>query len=612
MLDLILSDEKSYDVEICYWKEKLQDAAPVVLITDFSRASAGKKNNASLKFVIDQKIVEQFNALNESSRVDLFANLLAAYKVLLYRYSNQEDICVGNIITQKADTGDTEAGRINILALRDSMNGEDVYADLLNRVKNTTVEAYQHRGVPFGTVVNNFEKDHKGPNSYFNTTFSLQSVISESVKKEAAGYDISLIVNSASPEFAAELLYDASLFKKETIERMAGHYVQLLSSIIEDPGSKIGALPMLTAAETQDIQVKFNDTLTPYPAEKTLVDIFEEQVVKTPDGIALRQHDKTLSYRELNEKANQLAHFLIQHGVQRTDNIGIIATRGFNMIIGMFGIMKAGGAYVPIDPEYPIDRQEYILQNSAAIKVIADGDYPLQDLVPAEQFIKINTLDLSNYSTENPGLEIDSKQLGYTIYTSGSTGRPKGVMIEHHSAVNLCLWVNKEYNVGPDDRLLFITSMCFDLSVYDIFGKQAAGGTEEKVEQQELMDVPKLKDMMLNYGITFWDSVPTTMDYLVRELESRDQDYLQETLRVVFMSGDWIPVNLPDRIKKYFPKTKVISLGGATEGTVWSNFFPVNEVGKDWNSIPYGRPLANNFFYILNDQLQPQPIGIPC
>lgn len=611
MLDLILSDEKSYDVEIGYWKQKLQGAAPVVLTTDFSRTSAANRNNASFKFTIDAGLVERLRSLRENTDNELFANLLATFKVLLYRYSNQEDICVGNIITQKMDADDTETGRINMVALRDTLNGEDLFSDLLNRVKNTTVEAYQNQRVPFNLVVNSLAKDYTGANPFFNTLFSIQHSVNEPLKKNAAGYDISLVINGSSPELEAELFYDANLFKKQTIERMAGHYGQLLKSIVEDTGSKIGALPMLTASEAEDILVKFNDTLTYYPAEKTLVDIFEEQVAKTPDGIALRQHDKTLTYTELNEKANQLAHFLIEHGVQCTDNIGIIATRGFNMIIGMFGIMKAGGAYVPIDPEYPIDRQEYILQNSAAIKVIADGDYPLQDLVPPDQFIKINTLDLSGYSNANPGLEIDSTQLGYTIYTSGSTGRPKGVMIEHHSAVNLCLWVNKEYNVGPDDRLLFITSMCFDLSVYDIFGMLAAGGSVVIVEQQELMDVPKLKDMMLNYGITFWDSVPTTMDYLVRELESRDNDYVQETLRVVFMSGDWIPVNLPARIKKYFPQTKVISLGGATEGTVWSNFFPVNEVGKDWNSIPYGRPLANNFFYILNDQLQPQPVGIP-
>src|SRR6201996_500318 len=208
-----------------------------------------------------------------------------------------------------------------------------------------------------------------------------------------------------------------------------------------------------------------------------------------------------MTYTELNSQANQLARYLIDNGVQKGDNIGLLVTRSFNMIIGMFGILKAGGAYVPIDPEYPIDRQEYILQNSSVVKVIADGDYPLEKLTSPGMFVKLKELDLSTYSSNNPGLKIDSTQLAYTIYTSGSTGRPKGVMIEHHSAVNLIQWVNNEFNIGNDDRLLFITSMCFDLSVYDIFGMLAAGGSIVIVEQQELMDVPKLKDMLLKYDI---------------------------------------------------------------------------------------------------------------
>ncbi|MFI5162555.1 MAG: amino acid adenylation domain-containing protein, partial [Sphingobacteriales bacterium] len=599
MQDTILPDEKTYDVEIGYWKNQLQGVSPLLLTTDFNRTTATANSISAIKFAIDANLTQQVDALAKEQDADTFAVLLAAFKVLLYRYSSQEDICVGNNTAS------------NLLTLRSNITGEDLFSDLLKRVKNTTVEAYQNQRIPFETVADHFSKDKKGQNPFFNITFLLTENGVSASSSEKTINDISLVLTQTDGTTHGEIFYNASLFQQTTIERLAGHYLQLVNSIIADPNSKVGALPMLTAEEAHDILVKFNDTLTYYPAEKTIVDIFEEQVEKTPDAIALRQHGATMTYRELNEKANQLAHYLIEEDAKPADNIGLIAGRSFDMMIIMYGIMKAGGAYVPIDPEYPIDRQEYILENSKAIKIIADGDYPLRDLLPADKFIKLSELDLNTYSTEDPGLKIDSTQLAYTIYTSGSTGRPKGVMIEHHSAVNLCLWVNNEYNIGADDRLLFITSMCFDLSVYDIFGILAAGGSIVIVEQHELMDVPKLKDMMLKYKITFWDSVPTTMDYVVRELESRDQDYIQETLKVVFMSGDWIPVNLPDRIKKFFPKTQVISLGGATEGTVWSNFFPVKDkVPADWTSIPYGRPLANNFFYILNDQLQPVPIGV--
>lgn len=614
MPDLILSDEKSYDVEISYWKEKLQGAGHVVMHTDFTKTGSVKSTIASFEFTLEQQLVAKFNQLSEELEVSLFDTLLTAYKVLLYRYSSQEDICVGNIPDIPVENELTKSSdpAFNTLALRSTVNGEDQFIDLLKRVKNTTLEASQNQNIPFETLVNNLVKVNRGENPFFNTLFVLQSNANVGLDHELVENDVALVLNQTESGLKSKISYNKNLYKQETIERMGGHYAQLLHSIVNAPQTKIGALPMLTPEEEHEILIKFNDTLAYYPAEKTMVDIFEEQVVRTPDALALRQHDKTMTYRELNEKANQLANYLVENGAKLADNIGLITGRNFNMIIGMFGILKAGGAYVPIDPEYPIDRQEYILENSAAIKVLADGEYPLKELLPADKFVKINELDLSTYGTDNLGLKIDSTQLGYTIYTSGSTGRPKGVMIEHHSAVNLCLWVNKEYNIGTDDRLLFITSMCFDLSVYDIFGMLSAGGSLVIVEQHELMDVPKLRDMMLNYKITFWDSVPTTMDYLIRELESRDQEYLQETLKVVFMSGDWIPVNLPDRIKKYFPKTQVISLGGATEGTVWSNYFPLTEkVPADWASIPYGRPLANNFFYILNEQLQPQPIGIP-
>jgi amino acid adenylation domain-containing protein len=614
MLDLVFSDEESFDIEIGYWKEKLQGFEPLQLTTDFARSSVLGADKETVEFSVDQEINQQLNLLSKANHVSLFTVLLSAFKVLLFRYSNQEDICVGNVVTGQVPN--STAKYVNTIALRSKLHGNDKFTDLLERVNITTIEAYHHQYVPFEKVVNclNEKNNENDLFSLFKAVFIRADHLNEQeagkISQHLTTHDIILIASESEEGIEGRIEYSADLYHKDTINRMIGHYCQLLRSIVEDPEKSIGALPMLTKPEVQDILVNFNNTLTYYPVEKTIVDIFEEQVEKTPDAVALRQHEKVMTYRELNERANQLAGYLLDHGVNKGDNIGLLAARSFNMIIGMYGIMKAGGAYVPIDPEYPADRQEYILTNSFVHKVVADGDYQLEQAVPADQFVKINNLDLSGYDITNPGLKIDSKQLAYTIYTSGSTGRPKGVMIEHHSAVNLILWVNSEFNIGADDRLLFITSMCFDLSVYDIFGMLAAGGSIVIVEQHELMDVPKLKDMLSRYNITFWDSVPTTMDYLVRELESQDKEYIQTSLRVVFMSGDWIPVNLPNRTKKYFPNTRVISLGGATEGTVWSNFYPVEQVESDWSSIPYGRPMNNNFFYILNDQQQPVPIGV--
>lgn len=357
-------------------------------------------------------------------------------------------------------------------------------------------------------------------------------------------------------------------------------------------------------------QALFNATCVPYPMDKTLNILFEEQVLKTPDHIALRLGEESMTYKALNERANRLARLIIECGVKTGDNVGLLVLRSFDMIIGMYAILKAGAAYIPIDPDYPVDRQLYILSNSAISLLLTDSSHPVSGLMPGGKSLNIKTAILDHYHSSNLNLAIDSRQLAYIIYTSGSTGKPKGVMIEHHSVVNLILWVNQQFNIGAEDRLLFLTSMCFDLSVYDIFGILATGGSLVIAEQAELSDINQLHWMLQHYQITFWDSVPTTLDYLVKELELTNKDYRQLSLRVCFLSGDWIPLSLPDRIKHFFPNVNVISLGGATEATVWSNYFVVEKIEPDWKSIPYGKPINNNFFYILDDQLQPVPAGV--
>ncbi|TWJ00647.1 amino acid adenylation domain-containing protein [Mucilaginibacter frigoritolerans] len=364
-----------------------------------------------------------------------------------------------------------------------------------------------------------------------------------------------------------------------------------------------------TDAADDQLMDEFNNTTVPYAREKTLFAPFEEQALRSPGSIALRKGECTMTYDELNRASNRLAHFLIKKGVVPGDNIGLLVQRDFDMIIGMLGILKAGGAYVPIDPEYPVLRQEHIFYKSALKMVVSTNAYPLKNTIGAENFLNVDISNISELNDANPGLAISSSQLAYTIYTSGSTGQPKGVMIEHHSAINLISWVNKRFNIGSDDRLLFITSMCFDLSVYDIFGILAAGGSLVIAENKEIQDVQALQDMLIKYEITFWDSVPTTLDYLVKDLEQARKGYRYTGLKTIFMSGDWIPVKLPSRLQKFFPKAQVVSLGGATEATVWSNYYIIDQTEKTWKSIPYGKPIQNNFFYILNKLLNPVSMG---
>jgi len=352
------------------------------------------------------------------------------------------------------------------------------------------------------------------------------------------------------------------------------------------------------------INKDFNNTIKPYRNKSTLIDLFLEQVAKTPEKIAIRFGEEMMTYRKLNEESNKLANYLLlKLKVQKNDNIGILVTRSPKVIIGMLAILKSGCAYIPIDPEYPIDRQHYIINNSE-IPIVLHNIFDSSNLLLKNvKFIDLNNIELISYSFLNVQISIDSTQLAYTIYTSGSTGRPKGVMITHHSVVNLIQWVNTTFEVAEKDILLFITSICFDLSVYDIFGILSSGGSIAIAAQDQILDLEQLSGMLKLHKVTFWDSVPTTLDYLIRSLEAKDPAYLQTELRLVFLSGDWIPLNLFKRIKRFFPNADVISLGGATEATIWSNFYPINYIDPNWKSIPYGKPIDNNFFYILDEKL---------
>lgn len=612
-----------YDQNIAYWKSKLQGLSPLQLNSNY-HASPVQSIRDHVNFTIDKNIGHQLLVLSGKQNVTLFTVLLTAFKVMLHRYTAQNDIYVGTAIAgkQKAKEGMLEDS-LSTLALRSDLDGEITFNQLLNQLQKTISEALEHQLIPFDKVMAALaDEDDLTINPLFQTIFVFRvqheiKAFSEeniplsksSLKDHTSKYDLTFTLTEAGGTLQGTVDYRTEIYNRENIEKIINHYLELLNSIVKAPDEKIGALPMLTKEDIQLFE-DFNNTSSNYPSDKTIADLFEEQVLKTPDNVALIRNELTITYRQLNESANKLARYLLKQGVKEGSNVGLLVSRGFNMIIGMYGILKAGGAYIPIDPEYPVERQKYILSQSSASHLIADDDYPVRDLIPDVKFINFNTSDFTNFNNTNLKHHINSHQLAYTIYTSGSTGVPKGVMIEHHSAVNLILWVNNRFNISQHDRVLFITSMCFDLSVYDVFGLLSAGGSVVIANQQEVINVEKLKNLLHHYKITFWDSVPTTMNYLVRELKISKDAYILESLRLVFLSGDWIPVQLPVEIKKYFPNANVISLGGATEGTIWSNYFPINQVKPNWISIPYGKPITNNFFYVLNEQLQPVPPGV--
>ncbi|MEK8015452.1 MAG: amino acid adenylation domain-containing protein, partial [Candidatus Parabeggiatoa sp.] len=363
----------------------------------------------------------------------------------------------------------------------------------------------------------------------------------------------------------------------------------------------------LSAAEQHKLLVEWNNTQTDYPKDKCIHQLFEEQVKQTPNAIAVVFEDQQLTYDELNRRANQLAHYLQSLGVKPEVLVGICVERSLEMVVGLLAILKAGGAYVPLDPTYPKERLAFMLAD-AQVPVLLTQEKLVDGLPKSHAQIVCLETSLKNFSKENPISKVTAKNLAYIIYTSGSTGTPKGVVVRHQSVINLIDWVNKTFQIGASDRILFVTSLCFDLSVYDIFGLLAAGGSIQITSESILKNPEQLLHTLYHQPITFWNSAPAVFQQLVPLFQY--QDAITHHLRLVFLSGDWIPVTLPDTIKAAFPGIQVIGLGGATEATVWSNYYPIKEVDPQWVSIPYGKPIQNAKYYILDQNLNPCPIGI--
>ncbi|MEM9916809.1 MAG: amino acid adenylation domain-containing protein, partial [Bacteroidota bacterium] len=614
-----------------YWLEQFQGDVPVLQIpTDHSRPTVKTYDSESVDFTLDKELTAQIQELAKREKSSTFSNLFAAVLTLMHRYSGQEDIVLGTPVAGRDhhQLRDQVGCFLNMLPIRSALSAEQSFAELAKQTAKNLLDAQTCQLYPFDRLVDDLKLERDTSRSplfdvlVVSTDFDLVNPSDKigydigmeleffDTDRAANKYDLTFYFGEKDGEIQANLAYNTSLFEKACIHQMIAHLKNLLKALLADPTQGIGTPSYITEAEYKRWVLDFNDTVVPYAKEKTIHQLFEEQVLLRPQAPALRQEGQTVSYERLNQVANRLAHHLLASGVRLGDKVGILTDRNFGMITAMLAILKAGGTYVPIDPAYPESRQAYIIANSGIRIVLTDQDLAAADVPDAIEMMPVYSEAYDSLSSDNPKVEVPSSQLAYIIYTSGSTGRPKGVMIQHHSAVNLVSWVNDTFSVGPKDRVLLLTSMCFDLSVYDIFGLLAAGGCIVIAKYDDLRDFNALKRLLTEEKITFWDTVPTTLDYLVTELERYEKNYRQNYLRVIFNSGDWIPVKLPSRAKKFFPKVAFTSLGGATEGTVWSNYFPVKRVGNDWTSIPYGKPIDNNFFYILDANRNPVPQGV--
>jgi len=557
---------------------------------------------------------------------------LAAYVYLLHLICRETDITFGTVSNDRPplDDGDRILGCfLNTLPFRIDIKRFDHVNELISFVNESLIEMKNHE-VHLVSIADVLGEKNRGNNPFFDCIFNFtdfhimnewkQNNVVSGRKDLFEKNDIffsqmtntlfDFEVDSTYELLHVRIKYSTAYFEHADMKHAVSLYHRIIKSFIERPAQSMADVNLLTGDERVFLLNQFNNTVRTYDNMMCLHELLERSAATSPHAPAVVANDIEHSYFELNQKSNQLAHLLLRSGARPGKPIAIIMGKTPDMIIAMFAILKAGCHYVPIDPAYPAERQKFIIKNSQAELVIADEKLELLlHLTEGVNTIFIGDIDFSTQPRENLAKKSDSRMLAYVIYTSGSTGVPKGVMIQHHSAINLIQCINEQFEVTSTDKLILTTSISFDLSVYDIFGMIAAGGTILLPGQDLIGDNTALLTLVADKKATFFDAVPTTMQQLVEHLEANQFRELS-SIRRVFMSGDWVPLNLQARIKKFFPNASVVALGGATEATIWSNYFEIDRVEEGWLSIPYGKPLYNNFFYILDEQRRMVPIGV--
>jgi amino acid adenylation domain-containing protein len=610
------------ETQLNYWKQQL-DGAPAVLQlpTDRPRPAVQTYRGAKQSIKLPKSLSEALKELSRQEDVTLFMLLLAAFQTFLYRYTGQDDILVGSPIANR--NRDELKGLIgffvNTLVLRTNLEGNLSFQELLGRVRSITVGAYAHQDLPFEQLVEARQPERDvSYTPLFQVMFALQNApqLEEipglalsllKVESLTAQFDLSLSMENTEQGLMASFEYNTDLFDAITITRMLGHFQNLLEGIVANPQARLSDLPLLTEAERQQLLGEWNDTQADYPQDLCIHQLFEAQVEQTPDAVAVVFEEQQLTYRELNNRANQLAHHLQQLGVKAEVLVGMCVERSLKMVVGLLGVLKAGGAYVPLDPAYPQDRLAFMLEDAQVPVLLTQ-----ERLVPAlpQHKAQIVCLDtywqaLTNQRQDNPVSGTTPETLAYVIYTSGSTGTPKGVMNTHLGLSNRLLWMQDAYRLTATDCVLQKTPFSFDVSVWEFFWPLMTGTRLVLAKPSGHLDSPYLLHLILQEQITTLHFVPSMLQMFLEEPGLARCNVIKR----VICSGEALPVDLQAR---FFDRlnSDLHNLYGPTEAAIDVTAWTCQR-GSHQRTVPIGRPIANTQIYLLDHNLQPVPIGVP-
>ncbi len=606
----------SFLAQLAYWQTQLQSCPPLELPTDRPRPPIFSYQGLSLPVVFPPALTTALKRLSTEHGATLFMTLLAAWNLLLSRFSGQTDLCVGTPIAHRNRT-ETEpliGFFANTLVLRTKLDLDQTFSDLLAQVRKTCLESYANQDVPFERLVESLGVARDlSRNPLFQVMLVLQNeplfalslpdVVVEplAIGNSTAKFDLILhLAESEDGGLCGVLEFARDLWDPATMHRLLGHLVTLLHAIVASPTSALHALPLLTSSERHQLLVEWNHTAADFPQDQCFPQLFEAQAARTPDAVALVFAEQQLTYRQLNARANQLAHHLLSQGVGPEVLVALCLERSLEMVIGMLGILKAGGAYVPIDPDYPQDRIDFLLSDAQPAVLVTK-----QALLPRFAGLSVPSVCLDQgpwdaAATSNPAPLAGMENLVYVLYTSGSTGRPKGVMIPHRALASLLVDLRTRFGLACGDVVLAVSPYTFDISVSELLAPLVQGATIVIAAREVAVDGPCLLELLTRSGASFLDATPTTYQLLFAA------GWQGNSKMTLVCTGEAMPKQLAVQLAGC--SAQVWNGYGPTEATVWASFWPV---AAPVRQVLIGRPVANTQLFILDAHLHPVPIGVP-
>jgi amino acid adenylation domain-containing protein/natural product biosynthesis luciferase-like monooxygenase protein len=601
--------------QLAYWKKQLSGApAALDLPTDRARPAVPSFKGASVSFVLSKELTEGLIALGRREDATLFMVLLAVLKVVLFRWSGQADVVVGSPIAGRLhwQTERLIGVFVNTLALRTDLSGDPKFRELLRRVKEVALGAYAHQDLPFEKLVEELQPVRamsRQPIFQVMLVAQNQNMPTDGLRlpglvlspmggmTATSKFDLTLIISETRAGLHGTFEYSTDLFDESTIARLIDHFKTLLERVVTDPDRRLSELPLLREGERRRLLKEWNDTAVEYPRDKCLHELFAEQAERTPDTVAVVFEDQQLSYGELDQRSNQVAHHLRGLGMGAEVVVGLCVERSLEMVVGLLAILKAGGAYLPLDPSYPPERLAYMLADARAPIVVAQGALLEQVPPPATQVVRLDAEweEIARQPVSAPASEAGPDTLAYVIYTSGSTGKPKGVMVEHRGLTNLAQAQASGFGVRSGSRVLQFARLSFDASISEI-AMTLGGATLCLSPAPSLWSGSDLAQIFIAHRISVATLPPSVL------LVLSDQEI--PSLQTLIVAGEPCPVELGSH---WAPRCRFINAYGPTETTVCATFAEYCE-GSD--RLPIGRPISNTQVYVLDGELEPLPVGV--